>query len=57
MAIALLNLETLKQHIGRRLVATDVATAAPVNLLRHTFGRAEPEFKIGDVLPPGWHGL
>ena len=57
MAIAELKLETLKQHIGRRLVATDVATAAPVNLLRHTFGRGEPEFKIGDPLPPGWHLL
>ena len=57
MAIAQLNLENLKQHIGRRLIATDVATAAPANLLRHTFGRAEPEFQSGDPLPPGWHGL
>jgi len=57
MAIATLNLETLRQHVGRRLVATDVATAAPPNLLRHTFGRTEPEFGAGDALPPGWHGL
>jgi 3-methylfumaryl-CoA hydratase len=57
MAIAELSLETLKQHIGRTLVATDIATAAPANLLRHTFGRAEPEFTKGDPLPPGWHGL
>ncbi|HXJ80314.1 MAG TPA: hypothetical protein VMS64_16740 [Candidatus Methylomirabilis sp.] len=42
MAIATLSQETLKQHVGRRLVATDVATATPANLLRHTFGRAEP---------------
>jgi 3-methylfumaryl-CoA hydratase len=57
MAIAPLNLDDLKQHIGRRLVATDVVTAAPANLLRHTFGRSEAEFKIGDALPPGWHLL
>jgi 3-methylfumaryl-CoA hydratase len=57
MAIAQLNLENLKQHIGRRLIATDVATAAPANLLRHTLGRAEPELQSGDPLPPGWHGL
>ena len=57
MAIAQLNLENLKQHIGRRQVATDVATAAPANLLRYTFGRAEPEFQRGDPLPPGWHAL
>jgi 3-methylfumaryl-CoA hydratase len=57
MAIAPPSLENLKQHIGRRLVATDVATAAPANLLRHTLGRAEPEMGTGDPLPPGWHGL
>jgi 3-methylfumaryl-CoA hydratase len=57
MAIAELSIENLRSHIGRRLVATDVATAAPANLLRHTFGRAEPEFQAGDPLPPGWHGL
>ena len=57
MAIAEPSLENLKQHIGRRLVATDVATAVPANLLRHTFGRGEPDFRPGDPLPPGWHGL
>jgi 3-methylfumaryl-CoA hydratase len=57
MPIAELSLESLKRHIGRRQVATDVATAAPANLLRHTLGRDEPEFQAGDPLPPGWHGL
>jgi 3-methylfumaryl-CoA hydratase len=57
MATAELNLETLKQHIGRREVSTDVATAVPANLLRLTFSRPEPELKHGDPLPPGWHGL
>jgi 3-methylfumaryl-CoA hydratase len=57
MATALLNLEDLKRHIGRRLVSTDVAVAGPANLLRLSFGRDEPEMKAGDPLPPGWHGL
>src|SRR5262245_61274802 len=57
MAIAQLNLEDLKRHVGRRQVSTDLATAAPANLLRQAFGRDEPEFRIGDPLPPGWHLL
>ena len=57
MASAELSLENLERHIGRCLVSTDVATAAPANLLRLTFGRAEPELQAGDPLPPGWHGL
>ena len=57
MATAELNLENLKRHIGRRLVSTDVATAAPANLLRLTFARPEPELQVGDPLPPGWHAL
>lgn len=46
--------EGLKQHIGRREVSTDVVTPGPANLLRLTFGRAEPELRSGDPLPPGW---
>ena len=57
MAIAQLDIEQLKQHIGRRVTVTDIASAAPANLLRHTFGRSDPEFKSGDALPPGWHLL
>jgi len=57
MATAELHLESLKQHIGRRLVSSDVATAAPANLLRLAFGRGEPELRHGDPLPPGWHVL
>lgn len=57
MATALLNLEDLKRHIGRRLVSTDVAAAGPANLLRVSLGRDEPEMKAGDPLPAGWHGL
>ena len=57
MATAELSLDHLKQHIGRRLVSRDVATAVPANLLRLAFGRDEPELQSGDPLPPGWHGL
>ena len=57
MEAAMLNLDDLKQHIGKRHSATDVATAAPANLLRLAFARPEPAFGDGDVLPPGWHIL
>ena len=57
MDTAALDLEGLKQHIGRRLVSTDVATAAPANLLRLAFDRSEPELRRGDPLPSGWHVL
>ena len=52
-----LDLDALRSHIGRRQESTDVVTAVPANLLRLAFGRPEPEFKEGDVLPPGWHIL
>jgi 3-methylfumaryl-CoA hydratase len=52
-----LSLETLKTHVGRRLVSTDVVAAGPANLLRLALGRTEAEFQVGDPLPPGWHGL
>jgi len=52
-----LSLEDLKQHIGKRLISTDIAVAGPANLLRLTFGRGEPELGTGDSLPPGWLGL
>jgi 3-methylfumaryl-CoA hydratase len=57
MTTAELNLENLKQHVGRRLESTDVVAPGPANLLRATFGRAEPELRAGDALPPGWLAL
>jgi 3-methylfumaryl-CoA hydratase len=57
MATTAQSLEPLKQHVGRRLVSTDVAAAVPANLLRLAFSRPEPELRHGDALPPGWHGL
>ena len=54
MATAELDLDALKQHVGRRQVASDVVTATPANLLRLTFARPEPELTDGDALPLGW---
>lgn len=54
MATTELDLDTLKQHVGRRQVTTDVVSAAPANLLRLTLARPEAEFRDGDALPPGW---
>ena len=54
MSIAELSPESLKQHIGRRAVSTDVVTPGPANLLRLAFGRPEAELRPGDPLPPGW---
>ena len=57
MATTELNLDELKSHIGRRVTATDAITETPANLLRLTFGRSDPEFRVGDPLPPGWQIL
>ena len=54
MTTTALSLENLKQHVGRRLESTYVVAPGPANLLRSTFGRAEPEFRVGDALPLGW---
>jgi 3-methylfumaryl-CoA hydratase len=51
------GLDDLKAHVGRSESAIDTVTAAPANLLRLTFGRDEPEFQPGDVLPSGWQCL
>lgn len=57
MSSTALSLDDLKSHIGRRQAAADVVTPAPANLLRLAFGRAEPELRLGDALPPGWQIL
>jgi 3-methylfumaryl-CoA hydratase len=57
MATVALNLEELRQHVGRTSTSTDVVTAGPANLLRLAFARPESEFRDGDPLPPGWHIL
>ncbi|HYB43948.1 MAG TPA: MaoC family dehydratase N-terminal domain-containing protein [Candidatus Methylomirabilis sp.] len=57
MATIELDLADLRRHVGHRQASTDVATAAPANLLRLALGRHEPELRAGDALPPGWHAL
>jgi 3-methylfumaryl-CoA hydratase len=57
MATAALDLEALKQHVGRTQTATDVLGAGPANLLRLALGRSEPELRDGDALPPAWLAL
>ena len=57
MATATLDLDALKQHIGRTQTATDVLHAGPANQLRLTLGRDEPEPRDGDPLPPAWLAL
>jgi len=48
------SIDELKSHIGRKQIATDVVHPGPANLLRLAFGRAEPELREGDPLPPAW---
>ncbi|PYN33879.1 MAG: acyl-CoA dehydrogenase [Candidatus Rokuibacteriota bacterium] len=52
-----LDLGDLRSHIGRTQTTTDVIHAGPANFLRLAFGRSEPEYREGDVLPPAWLGL
>ena len=48
---------SLSETIGRRLVAEDQVTAAPVAALMATFGRNDPPPAPGSPVPPLWHGL
>jgi 3-methylfumaryl-CoA hydratase len=57
MTTAMLNLDELKAHVGRRQTATDVLHPGPANHLRLTLDRPEPEFRVGDPLPPAWLAL
>jgi len=52
-----IDLDDLRSHIGRTQTATDVILPGPANLLRLALGRAEPEYREGDVLPPAWLAL
>jgi 3-methylfumaryl-CoA hydratase len=54
MTTTAFSIEELKQHVGRKQVATDVIHPGPANLLRLAFGREEPELREGDPLPPAW---
>src|SRR5262245_66602255 len=52
-----IDLADLRSHIGRTQTATDVILPGPANLLRLALGRAEPEYRDGDALPPAWLAL
>ena len=57
MATATLDLDALKQHIGRTQTAVDVLHPGPANQLRLSLNRGEPELRDGDPLPPSWLAL
>lgn len=50
------QLAGLGDYVGRSVTASDVVTAAGVAQLAATFGMDPPASKVGDPLPPGWHG-
>ena len=54
MATIEFSLDDLRQYIGRKSSSTDIVSPGPANMLRLAFGRPEPEFKVGDALPPAW---
>ena len=54
MTTTAFNLDELKSHIGRTQTGSDVLHPGPANLLRLALARPEPEFKVGDPLPPAW---
>jgi 3-methylfumaryl-CoA hydratase len=49
--------DDLTRHIGRKVTATDIATAAPIRGMIMTFDRDDPEPEPGQPIPPGWHNL
>jgi 3-methylfumaryl-CoA hydratase len=57
MTTTTLDLDDLKQYIGRTQTAADVLHPGPANLLRLALGRPEPALKDGDPLPPAWLAL
>ncbi len=51
------DLQHLRQWVGRKESMDDLATAFPVRALTAALDRNDPDPKIGDVIPPGWHWL
>lgn len=49
-------LADLGECIGKSVVISDVVTAAGVAQLAAKFGIDPPAPRVGDRLPPGWHG-
>ncbi len=52
-----LDINQLRQWIGRGQEVSDVVTAAPLACLNATLDRDDPEPRIGDLLPPSGHWL
>ena len=52
-----LDLEHLKQWIGKSETRIDVAAATPVQALAATLDRDDPSPQPGDPIPPCWHWL
>ncbi|TAJ21376.1 MAG: acyl-CoA dehydrogenase, partial [Rugosibacter sp.] len=51
------DIEYLKQWIGRSETVQDVLYAKPLVLFSATLDRQDPLPQEGDVIPPFWHGL
>jgi 3-methylfumaryl-CoA hydratase len=49
--------ESLQGALGRVVTAEDVVTAAPVAGLMAALGHDVADPRVGDLLPPLWHGL
>jgi 3-methylfumaryl-CoA hydratase len=52
-----LDIEHLKQWIGRTESITDVVTTTPLRALAATLDRDDPAPRPGDPVPPCWHWL
>jgi 3-methylfumaryl-CoA hydratase len=52
-----LDIEHLKQWIGKTESRNDLATATPVHALAATLDRDDPAPEAGDPVPPCWHWL
>ncbi|MFV0299123.1 MAG: MaoC family dehydratase N-terminal domain-containing protein [Hyphomicrobiaceae bacterium] len=50
-----IDTESLRRHIGARMVEEDQATAAPLRMLAATFDREEQIGAEATPIPPGWH--
>lgn len=52
-----MDIEQLKEWVGRTETRTDLITAAPMAALAATLDRDDPEPRAGDAVPPLWHWL
>jgi 3-methylfumaryl-CoA hydratase len=52
-----LDIEHLRQWIGRTESRSDLATAIPVQAMSATLDRDDPAPQAGDPIPPCWHWL